>query len=404
MVTRCTASEALALVPDGAHLVAAPGCGAPSTLLAALGHASAGRGWTLGTGILLGELDFLPAVLSGDLAYRTWHVPAGARKVVAGGAAAYVPLRASRVAAHLAGWGVGAALVRVSPPDREGRVSLGGSVGYGLDALALASVRIGEVDPAVPRTRGASTVDVSVFDALVEAELPMPTYVSATPDATSLAIAERVLGLLPRDPTLQIGIGGIPESVIAGLARADLGRIRFEGMGGDAMAELVEAGGVTLRSPELMGTRRLMDLAHDNPAIELHPSSSSHDVLRLGALDRLVSVNGAVEVDLRGQLDIESVRGRPVAGLGGALDFTEGAARSVGGLRIVALASTSPDGTSSRIVPAVGTVSVPAGSTDVFVTEHGVASLEGLSERGRAEAMIGLAHPDRRDALAAQLG
>lgn len=405
-MTTLSALDALRLIPDGAHVVAAPGCGAPTTLLAVLPEVCAGRGWVLGSGILLGDPGFLPAVLSGDLGYRTWHVPAAARKVVAAGHADYVPLRASRVAAHLAEWGVGAALVRVSPPDDDGNVSLGGSVGYGLDALRLAAVRLAEVDPAVPRTHGDSTVHVSLFDALVDSTNAMPEYASATPDATSRVIAGHVLRLLPHDPVLQIGIGAIPESVLAGLVGAGLGRVRFEGMGSDAMVDLFEQGVLdaddpeALRSPELMGTARLMRFADGNPAIRLHPSSTSHDTGRLGRLERLVSVNAAIEVDLLGQVNIETVRGRPVAGVGGALDFVEGASRSPGGLRVVAIASTSPDGTASRIVPSVATVSVPSASTDVIVTEHGIARLEGLSTWERREALIAIAHPDHRDALA----
>ena len=383
-----------------------PGCGAPTTILAALPEACRGRRWELGSGILLGDPGFLPAVLSGDLAYRTWHVPAAARSLVASGDVAYVPLRASRVAVVLARWGVDVALVRVSPPDAHGEVSLGGSVGYGLDALRLATVRIAEVDPSVPRTCGESTVPVTLFDALVESTTAMPEHVSVTPDGTSRVIAEHVLGLLPRDPVLQIGIGGVPEAVLAGLGAADLGSVRFEGMGSDAMVDLFEQGVLdpgqvdALRSPELMGTTRLMAFADGNPAIGLYPSSSSHDTARLGGLDRLVSVNAAIEVDLRGQVNVEAVRGRPVAGVGGALDFVEGASRSRGGLRVVVVASASPDGVVSRIVPSVSTVSVPGASTDVVVTEHGVARLEGLTARRRAEALIAIAHPNHRDALA----
>lgn len=406
MTRTVSALDALRLVPDGAHLVVAPGCGAPTTVLAALPEASAARQWELATGILLGDPGLQSAVLDGDLACRTWHVPAALRRLVADGAVAYVPVRASRVAAVLERWGVGAAVVRVSPPDRAGTVSLGGSVGYGLDALRLASVRLAEVDPAVPRTHGDTSVHVSLFDALVESSTPMPTYAPAPPDATSLTIAGHVLGLLPRDPVLQVGIGAVPEAVLAGLGGADLGRVRFEGMGSDAMVDLFEQGVLeageadVLRSPELMGSARLMRFAHANPAIGLYPSSSSHDTVRLSGLERLVSINAAIEVDLSGNINIETVRGRPVAGLGGALDFVEAARRSPGGLRVVSLASTSPDGTASRIVPAVATVSIPGGSTDTVVTEHGVARLEGLSVRERAEALIAIAHPGHRDALA----
>lgn len=412
MLPTSSVADALRLIPHGAHVLGATGCGAPTTLFAGMPEVSPGQGWTLATGILMGEPGFLPAVLSGDLSYRTWHVSACVRKLAAAGTVDYVPLRASRLANHLGTWGVGAALVRVSPPDRNGYVSLGGSVGYGRRALDLAPVRIAEVDPGVPRTRGDSCVHVSVFDALVDSTQPMAEYVSARPDDVSTQIAQHVLELLPQDPTLQIGIGAIPESVVAGLGSADLGRIRFDGMGTDDMVDLFERGVLdvaatvpspAVRSPELMGTARLMAFAHDNPAIGLYPSSSSHDAARLGAIPRFVSVNTAIEIDLLGQVNSEVIRGRQVSGVGGSLDFVEGAGRSTGGLRVIAVASTSPDGTASRIVPNVatqGVVTVPRACTDVIVTEHGVARLEGLSARERVTALIAIAHPDHRDALA----
>jgi 4-hydroxybutyrate CoA-transferase len=409
-------ASALALVPPRAHLVAGPGCGAPSTLLGALGKVAPGRDWTLSSGLLLGDYPFLDLVRSGSLAYRTWHVMAPVRDLVADGTVGFVPARASRVVPLLAARGVDAALVRVTPPDRQGYCSVGPSAGYSLDALRLASIRIGEVDEALPRTFGETTVHVSAFDALVEATEPTPQYISAPADAVSRRIAERIVGILPRDPTLQIGIGAIPESVVGLLGDADLGRVRFAGMATDEMAGLFDAGLLDpgtadavplIMSPELMGSERLMTFADRNPAVSVHPSSTAHNASVLGRIERFVSINTAIEVDLRGHVNSEMIRGRQVSGAGGSLDFVDAATRSRGGRRIIAVPSATPDGRISRIVSAIGpggTVTIPRSMVDVVVTEHGVARLDGLTSRERLEALTSIAHPDHRQALAAQAG
>ncbi|WP_261567230.1 acetyl-CoA hydrolase/transferase family protein [Frankia gtarii] len=407
------AQDALSLIPDGSWIVAGPGCGAPRTLLAELGAAATGRGWTLGSGLLLGDLPFLDAVRFGELCYRTWHVSAAARGPVAEGTVGYVPMRSSRLHAMLVARPLGAALVRVTPPDGSGRVSLGPSVSYGLSALELAAVRIGEVDPDLPRTCGETEVDESVFDALVEADTPAAYHRSQPPDETSRRIAEVVLDLLPPGPVLQIGIGAIPESLVGVLAEADFGPLRFAGMGTDQMVDLLERAaprgaasgpGIgpepAILSPELMGSERLMRFADRNPSVVLRPSTYAHDPARLGAMDRFVSVNSALEVDLLGNVNSEMLRSQQVSGVGGSLDFVEAAGRSNGGLRIIALPSATSGARHSKIVARVEAVTLPRMCVDVVVTEHGVARLDGLSTVERAEALIAIAHPDHRDALA----
>ncbi len=405
-----SAAEALARVPHGAHLVSQPGMGAPSTLLGALSAASPGRGWTLSSGILLDDYPFLDLVDAGELAYRTWHVTAAIGDRVADGRVGFVPARASAVSGMLRQWGVDAALVRVSPPGPGGLCSLGASTSYAKAAMAAATLVIAEIDPAVPRTCGDSLVPVSSFDSLVESTAPIREYHTAPDSELSRRIADNVLALVPRAPTLQIGFGAIPESLLRSLPDAELGRLRFVGMGTDLMVDLFDKGVLDLAdvlpdaavcSAELMGTARLLEFAHENPAIAMASSSVVHDPCHLGAIPRLVSINTALEIDLAGNVNSEVLRGRQVSGPGGGPDFVDGAARSEGGLRIVALPSASTDGAHSRIAHRVGGVTVPGSMIDAVVTEYGVARLAGLTGRQRAEALIAIAHPAHRDALAA---
>ena len=402
---------ALALAGDGAHLVATPGCGAPTTLLNAVNKEAPGRGWILSSGLLLGEYPFLGAVRAGDLRYRTWHVMAPVSDLVADGVAGFVPARASRVAALLEAHRVDVALVRVTPPDRHGYCSLGPSAGYGLDALRLAGVRIGEVDPDLPWTFGNTTVHESMFDALVDTADPTPQYVSAKSSPISGQIAAFILELLPKHPTLQIGIGAIPEAVVHSLGDAELGNVRFAGMATDEMVDLFERGvipavgdGPPIISPELMGSQRLMRFADRNPAVAVYPSSTAHNAAILGRTPRFVSVNTAIEVDLSGQVNSEVLRGRQISGVGGSLDFVDAAARSAGGLRVIALPSATPDGSRSRIVNSISAVTIPRSIVDAVVTEYGVARLDGLTTAERVDALIAIAHPNHRDSLAHQAG
>jgi acyl-CoA hydrolase len=407
---RRSVAEALARIPGGAHLVCAPGMGAPTTVLGALPERAAGRGWTLSSGLLLDDYPFLPAVLAGDLEYRTWHVMGPVRDHVASGLVGYIPARASRIAHLLRAGDVGAALVRVSPPDAQGYCSLGGSVGYAAVAVSVASMAIAEVDPAVPRTCGDSLVHVSAFDSLVESASPVPRYVSAPSSEVARAIAGHLCGLLPPNPTLQIGVGAIPETLVRSLAdgQSDLGTLRFVGMATDDMVDLFVAGVLradqvgtepAVLSPDMMATERLLKFADENPAIGMYPSSLAHDAAQLGRIERFISINTAIEVDLAGNVNSEVLGGRQLSGPGGSLDYIDAATRSPGGRRIIALPATNADASISRIVPALVSVTVPRSMVDAVVTEYGVAELEGRSLRERAEALVEIAHPDHRDQL-----
>lgn len=407
--------RALALIPDGAVVVASPGCGGPTTLLRGLAEIGTPGRVSLYSGLQLDGYPFLPALAAGALTYTTWHVMGPIRDLVASGAVGYVPARASEIPGLLDEWSVDVALVRVSPPAPDGSYSLGPSVSYPLEAVRRARVVLAEVDPALPRTCGDSMVPADAITALVPSETPTPAYRPAVTGAEGTAIAEQVAALLPNDPVLQVGIGAVPEALVSILARGGAGSVRFVGMGSDPMVDLFESGvcdrRATVPTPavmavELMGTDRLMSFAHQNPAIGLYPSGVGHAPGVLGTVERLVSVNGAVEIDLLGQVNSEVAGGRQLSGVGGSVDFAESAFRSDGGSRITVLSSVTSSGR-SRIVPRLGTdsvVTVPRSMTDVVVTEYGVARLRGRTLAQRADALVAVAHPDHRDRLAGHVG
>jgi acyl-CoA hydrolase len=151
----------------------------------------------------------------------------------------------------------------------------------------------------------------------------------------------------------------------------------------------------------LFGTRKLYDLAHLNPAFAVRPPTETHSLRALGSIDHFVAINSAIEVDLTGQVNAEDVGGSYVGALGGQLEFIRGANASAGGRAIIALPATARDGTVSRIVPSVTTVTCPRSDVDAIVTEFGIAELRGLSLWERRRRMIAIAAPQFRDHLAA---
>jgi 4-hydroxybutyrate CoA-transferase len=209
---------------------------------------------------------------------------------------------------------------------------------------------------------------------------------------------------------VQVGIGAIPQAALAALdGKRDLS---LYSLLVDGAVTLCERGAVGAGAPapgagriavgEIMGTRRAFDFAHDNPAVTMVSSDTLHDPAAVGRIERFVSINSALELDLTGQVTAESLGGRQVAGIGGQFDFVLGASLAPGGLSIIALPSTSRDGTVSRIVPRLtpgAAVTTPRYLVDWVVTEHGAARLRGLSDRQRAAALMAVAHPRFVDEL-----
>ncbi|GLX02879.1 acetyl-CoA hydrolase/transferase C-terminal domain-containing protein [Microtetraspora sp. NBRC 16547] len=310
---------------------------------------------------------------------------------------------------------VDVALVQLPPADAAGRHSLGLADDYLSAAIDRARVVIAEVNDQVPWTYGTRTLTGADLDVIVYTSRPPAEILRSEPGDAERRVAGRVADhvadLIEDGATLQLGLGALPEAIVARLAgRRDLGV--HSGLIGDAVADLMEAGVITgarktfdrgrTVTGALMGTSRLFGYAHRNPAIELRDTRRTHDPEVLAAHDRFVAINSAIEVDLSGQVNAEVAAGSYVGAVGGAADFLRGAARSRGGLPIVALTSTAKTstGTVSRIVAKLsGPVSTSRADAGLIVTEYGVADLRGQPLEERRARMIAIAHPDHRPAL-----
>ncbi|MFJ9562855.1 acetyl-CoA hydrolase/transferase family protein [Streptomyces fuscichromogenes] len=303
------------------------------------------------------------------------------------------------------------ALVQLPPPDSDGRYGLGLADDYLTSAIDAARVVIAEVNDQLPRVHGPRTLAPTDIDVVVRTSRPPAEVKHEPPGPVTLRIAAHVAGLIEDGSTLQFGIGALPEAVLGLLGdRRDLGI--HSGLLTDAAMELIEAGVVTgaRKSTDrgvavaglLMGSHKLLRSADGHPGIRLRETAYTHHPDVLAAQHRLVAVNSAVEVDLTGQVNAEVAGGRYVGAVGGAADFLRGAARSHGGLPVVALPSTAGD--RSRIVARLsGPVSTARSDAGLVVTEYGVADLRGQPLRVRRKRLLAIARPDHRPALEAAL-
>jgi len=302
-------------------------------------------------------------------------------------------------------------LLQLAPADDTGRYSLGIAHEYLLPALARARVVIAEVNRQAPRTFGERTLGAEDLDAILHTDRPPLENPPARIREADSIIAAHIAELIDDGATLQMGIGAIPDAVLGALRdRRDLGV--HSGSLGDSVARLMRAGVITNARKNrdrgitigglLMGSRIIHDFAHENPLIQLRSTAYTHNADVLASLNQFVAINSAVEVDLTGQINSEVVTGSYIGAVGGALDFIRGAARSRGGLPIIALPSTA--GANSRIVAKLsGPVTIPRSDAGLIVTEFGVADLRGKSLCQRVDCMLEIAHPQYRADLEAHL-
>jgi len=267
--------------------------------------------------------------------------------------------------------------------------------------VAAARLVIAEIHPDMPRTSGQTEIPEEMIDVAVDATAPLGTLQRATPDAADERIIERVLGLVPEGAWVQLGVGAIPDALLGRLH--EIADVKLHsGMLTDALADFLDAAPQETRvvTGEVEGSHAMYERAAHDRRVTFQPTTVIHDVPHLAQLPRFVSINSAIEVDLDGQVNGETIDGVQVSGVGGSLDFVEAARYSPGGRSVIALRSTAKG--RSRIVHrlAAGTaVTVPRFAVDVVVTEHGVAELTGLDLHERAEALIAIADPAARSEL-----
>jgi 4-hydroxybutyrate CoA-transferase len=334
------------------------------------------------------------------------------RQAVKDGRADYVPLFLSEIPAlfRSGAMPLDVALVQVSPPDRHGFCSLGISVDVTHAATDVARFVVAQVNPRMPRTHGDGLIHASRFHAMILVEEDLPEIRQTSQSPTERAVGGHVAQLVEDGATLQMGIGAIPDAVLAALTGHRQLGIHSE-MISDGILDLVERGVITgelkrvhpgkLVAGFAMGTRRLYDFLDDNPQVVLADIAYVNDTAVIRRNPKVTAINSAVEVDLTGQVCADSIGTYQYSGVGGQMDFVRGAALSAGGKPIIALPSSTTKGI-SRIVgtlkPGASVVTTRA-HVHYVATEYGVANLYGRNLRDRARALIAIAHPDHREGL-----
>jgi acyl-CoA hydrolase len=295
-------------------------------------------------------------------------------------------------------------LAAASPPDRHGYVSLGTNADYTARFIGSVPFFI-EVNPNMPRTFGENSLHLSQVLGHTEVDTPLAEVPPPHASERDLRIAALVAERVPDGATIQAGIGAIPNAILGLLHdRRDLG-LHTE-LISDGVMDLFESSALTgtRKATFALGTQRLYDFLHDNAAVELLPVDWVNDPRIIGREHCFVSINATIEVDLLGQCNSEMIGGHYYSGSGGQTDFARGAMYSEGGMGFVVLHSTTGDESVSRIVSRLcpgAPVTTMKNTVDHVVTEYGIAELRGRSIAQRAEALIGIAHPNFRDGLRA---
>jgi acyl-CoA hydrolase len=359
-----------------------------------------------------GEAPYVDTGMQDSFQTKTFFIGKNMRKAVQEGRADFIPSFLSEVPEFFREGilPIDVAMVHVSPPDSHGYCSLGTSVDVTNAAVDTARIVIAQVNPNMPRTHGDGMIHSSQLNAMVEVFDPIFEGAAREASSEETNIGRHIANLVEDGATLQMGIGAIPNAVLAALGNHKNLGIHSE-MFSDGIVPLVEKGVINglhkkIRHEKIVGsfvvgTRKIYDFIHDNPQVELLDAGFVNNTVIISKNPKVTAINSAIEVDLTGQVCADSIGRRLFSGVGGQVDFIRGASLSKGGRPIIALPSQTNSGI-SRIVPSLkegaGVVTTRA-HVHYIVTEYGVAQLWGKSLRQRAKALIDIAHPDHRERL-----
>ncbi|XP_023011497.2 succinyl-CoA:acetate/propanoyl-CoA:succinate CoA transferase [Leptinotarsa decemlineata] len=305
------------------------------------------------------------------------------------------------------------AVIQVSPPDQHGYCSLGTSVDCVRAGMSHSKIIVAQINKNMPRTFGDGIIHISHIDYAVKTDTPLPIHGGKPPTDVECKIGKNIAENLVDDgATLQLGIGSIPDAVLAALTNhKDLG-IHSEMFAGGVI-DLVNRGCITnnrktihkgrMVGSFLIGTQELYDFVDNNPFVEMLVVDYVNNTGIIARQPQMTAINSCIEVDITGQISSDSIGTRMYSGFGGQVDFIRGAAEGLDGKGkpIIALPSSTNKGESKItpiLKPGAGVVTTRAHAHYV-VTEYGIAYLFGKSLRQRAHALINIAHPDHRETL-----
>ncbi len=359
-----------------------------------------------------GAAPYADPALEGIFQLESFFVGGNVRKVTQAGYADYIPVFLSETQKLIReGYlNVNVAMVQVSPPDRHGYVSLGTSVDATLAAIETADVVIAQINKYVPRTWGDAQINMRDINYFVEHDEPLFIHGNAPLSEVEQRIGHNVAQLVEDGACLQMGIGGIPNAVLAELGNHKNLGVHTE-MFSDGILPLVETGVVNGKNKQLdkglmvasflMGSQDLYDFVDDNPQVAMMDVIHTNSVNIIRKNKKVTAINSALAVDITGQVCADSIGTTHYSGVGGQIDFIRGAGYSEGGKPIIAMPSVTAKGV-SKIAPTLiegsGVVTTRA-NMHWLVTEHGAVNLYGKTLQERARLIISVAHPDHREML-----
>ena len=410
-----SAEEAVKVVKSGDHIHFSSVASAPQVLIQALcrrgenGELQDVRIHHLHTE---GPAPYTEERFQGTFFHQAFFVGGNVRKNVQAGWADYIPIFLSETQ-KLYRAGVlpcDVAMIQVSPVDKHGYVSLGTSVDATLAAIECAKTVIAVMNRNVPRSWGDAIIPADMVDLWVEDNTPLEPASFAAPSEIETQIGINCANLIEDGACLQMGIGAIPNAVLAQLGgHKNLG-IHTE-MFADGVLPLVEKGVINgankkidkgkMVSTFLMGSQQVYDFIDDNPMVAMMDVGYTNDPYIIAKNPKVCAINSALQVDLTGQVCADSLGTKFYSGVGGQIDFTYGASLSEGGKAIIAMPSATNKGI-SKIAPVLtegAGVVTTRNHIHYLVTEYGAVDLYGKSLQERAKAIISVAHPDARESL-----
>jgi len=411
---KCSFEEAAAVVKSNERVYISGNAATPFKLMEALElrHKEL-QNVEIAHVLLFGDDPLSKPGMEGHFRHNSLFVGPGDRKAVNEGKADYIPVFLYEIPSLFRSGllPIDVAFMHLSPPDEHGFMS------YGVECLASKAAAesakkvVAMVNEKMPRSLGDAFIHSSRISKLVEVSIDLPELQPIPFTDVEKKIGAHIADLVEDGSTLQLGIGGIPNAALKAMFdKRDLG-VHTE-MVSDSIIEAIDAGVITGAKKTLhpgkiiatfyLGTKKLYEFIDNNPTFETHPTDYTNHPFIIGQNEKMVAINSAIEVDLTGQICSDSIGTKIYSGFGGQVDFIRGAAQSKGGKPVIALPSTAKGGKVTKIVPTLqpgaGVVTTRA-DVHYVVTEYGVAYLHGKNLRQRAEALIGISHPDFKEPL-----
>ena len=413
-----TPDEAVKVIKSGDHVHLSSVASAPQCLIEAMcrrGDAGELKDVHIHHLHTEGPAPYTEARYEGIFQHDAFFVGSNVRKNVQAGYADYIPIFLSETQRlYREGYiKCNVSMIQVCPPDQHGFVSLGTSVDATLAAIETADYVIAVVNKNVPRAFGDALIPMSMIDIFVEDDTPLEPAHFSEPNEIETAIGKNCAALIEDGACLQMGIGAIPNAVLAQLGNHKNLGIHTE-MFADGVLQLVEKGVINgankkldkgqMVSTFLMGSQKVYDFIDNNPMVKMMDVGYTNDPFIICQNDKVTAINSALQVDLTGQVCADSLGTKFYSGVGGQIDFVYGASRSKGGKSIIAMPSVTNKGVSkiaNVLNPGAGVVTT-RNHMHWFVTEYGAVNLYGKTLQERAKLIISVAHPDHREELERQ--